>query len=141
MVLPVVAVSGAAIKSVLSGWKFYAILAGIAVVALAAWSTYKLIYNSGYQKGAADTVAVYQPKIDKANAEAIVRNAKIEELEKTLKQQAFNLITLTQKVQDLSLTSIEMFTKEFPEISKECSVKPQTASAYNNFLTKALLSK
>lgn len=141
MALPVVAVAGAAIKSALSGWKFYAALAGIAVVTLAVWSTYNWIYNSGYQKGVADTVAVYQPKIDKANAEAIVRNAKIEDLEKTLKQQAFNLITLTQKVQDLSLTSIEMFTKDFPEIAKECSVKPQTASAYNNFLTKALLSK
>lgn len=135
------AAAGAAVKTFFGSWKFYAILAAIAVTALACWSTYNWIYSTAYRAGVDDTVKVYQPKIDKFNTEATLRNAKIAELEKAAAKQAFDLITLTQKVQDLSLTSIEFFTKQYPEVAKECGVKSQTAASYNEFLTKALFAK
>ncbi len=139
--LPALPVIWTAIKGLFGNWKFYAVLVALAVLFVACLSTYKWIYNSAYQAGVDDTVKVYQPQIDKFNTEATVRNAKIADLQKELKAQAFNLITLTQKVQDLSLSNIDIFTKEFPVIAKECSVQKQTASAYNDFLAKALLAR
>ena len=139
--LPALPAIGTAIKGLLSSWKFYAAIIALVVLFFAGFSTYKWIYNSAYQAGVDATVKVYQPQIDKFNTEATIRNAKIADLEKDLKAQAFNLITLTQKVQDLSLSSIDIFTKEFPEVAKECGVQKQTASAYNDFLAKALLSR
>lgn len=135
------AAAGTALKTLFSGWKVYAIIGAIVLVIVAAFTTYHWIYDSAYQDGINDTTKIYQPQIDKFNTEAAIRNAKIADLEKAAAKQAFDLITLTQKVQDLSLSSIEFFTKQFPEVAKECGVKPQTTSTYNEFLTKALFSK
>lgn len=140
MTIPLAA-AGAALKTIFSGWKVYAVIGVIALVGIAAYTTYNWIYDGAYQDGINATTKIYQPQIDKFNTEAAIRNAKIAELEKAAAKQAFDLITLTQQVQDLSLSSIDFFTKQFPEVAKECGVKPQTSASYNEFLTKALFAK
>ncbi len=117
-------------------WLYVALVAAIAL-----FSTGRLIYNHVYESGKADTIAIYQPKLDKFNAEAIARNAKISDLEQTAAEQAQQIISLSGQLAAESLTSETDFVAANPELALQCAVEKPTVDAYNRFLTQALIKR
>lgn len=112
------------------------ILVGLAA-AYALYSTYRYTYSAGYAKGKQETVNMYQPIIDKFNAETIARNNKIAQLEQTATQLQQEYNELQQQVPKVIERTVVKYIEKNPIESAECGVSESMADAYNEFLEEA----
>ena len=121
-----------------SAAKAVSYLVAVLAIIAAAFFAYKWAYNNGYEKGVADTVAKYQPVIDKFNRQTAERNLKISELESDSKIQAEQISILKKGLTAEVTASHNDFVAKNPTIAKNCAVAKPTTDAYNQFLSKVL---
>lgn len=113
----------------------------LAVVA-AVFFAYKWLYDRAYEAGVTDTKAVYQPVIDKFNAEVTQRNDKITGLESLSKTQGDLLRTMPTLLSQAKQSALDAYIAKHPQSKVKpapnqqviCGFDADAAATYNQFI-------